>query len=59
MVKSKRTCNPGEECWEEQVTPPPAIVKNPNEQRVLFNTDKGDIIKVQDIKQKNYWVRES
>lgn len=26
--------------------------KNPNEQRVIFNTDKGDIIKVQDIKTK-------
>ena len=26
--------------------------KNPNEQRVIFNTDKGDIVKVQDIKTK-------
>ena len=52
MVKSKRTCKPGDECWEEPEVVKPPVVNDPNIQKVIFNTDKGDIYKVQDRKTK-------
>jgi hypothetical protein len=50
VIRAKRKCTSDgcTEEWEEIEPVIPPKVKDPNIQKVLFNTDKGDIYKVQD-----------